>query len=701
MCKSFVTSLQLKRGGGRLDPRMRNRAPNQTAMFTKTPAKSKKHVARMRVFAAGYFLLGMCLAGGARRGVAAEAAGAPVAQAPAPSADMLILEQESRFEREKTEYLQQNILDKILGPGRAVVIVDVEMGLQSRTTDMEMNKKKNDKKKNEDEQKDTQPAPFARSLVPGVPMPKSVASLLPEPEDNGGQEKGTNGTMAQKQFDVQTTIKKLLITVLYDKSVKTDKLLAAKQAIIAMMKVTENQMVFTPTTFTETAWQQVLTPKWIIPIVLALWLLLFLWGPLASFFRRLNAALEDKTQKIEQTLKEESESENADEEEGEEEGGGGDGDGDGEGEGMEEVPEEPPKEEEAMKKFEPFTYVAEQNLKGLAYLLRKEEPWIIALVLSYLKPEFSKEIFGSMPPELQARVAVETATIRQTSLEQVMSIDEYVKKKIDFVLGGLENLIKILNETDKSTRENILDYLRNEKPALYERIREEVMLFEDILKFPDSALQGIVREVGTESLSRALRGAPPEYMNKFFGNMSAGAAALLKESMDYGRPLTAEQIEEERKNLMDLIGKLEKEGKINIRKKRKAGILEGEEAADDSAPLSFNGAPAPLPAAAVKPVAKPAGDPEKAQEFLQIGAGLYEQGQYPEAIQNFHYAIQAHGDFWQAYQYLGSAYAAQGMVNEAMGAYERMLDINPDPALTAWFTDWKTQMGLVQRAEAV
>src|SRR5215470_4393807 len=191
-----------------------------------------------------------------------------------------------------------------------------------------------------------------------------------------------------------------------------------------------------------------------------------------------------------------------------------------------------------------------------------------------------------------------------------MSIDEYVKKKIDFVLGGIENLIKILNEADKATRENILDYLRNEKPQLYERVREEVILFEDILKFPDSAVQGIVREIGTEQLSRALRGAAPEYMNKFFNNMSAGAAALLKESMDYGRPLTPDQIEEERKNLMDLITKLEREGKITIRKKRKAGILEGEEAADDSEPLHFD-----VP---VKAQTKSVSDPAKAQEAFQM-----------------------------------------------------------------------------------
>jgi flagellar motor switch protein FliG len=621
---------------------------------------------------------------------------APAAM-PALSPDMYLLEQESKFEREKTEYLQQNILDKVLGPGRAVVIVDVEMGLETKAMEMGMEKKKNTKKKNEAEEgKEAQPAPQARMLVPGVPMPKSVSSLAAPPDDLGGEEKGSGGQLQQKKYEVRTNIKKLLVTVLYDKKVSTDKLQAVKQAIIALLKVTEQQLIFTPTVFTETAWQEVLKPHWLIPLIIILLILLFLWGPLRTFFKRLNAALEDKTQKIEQTLKQESEEESEEnaEEDGDQEGGG-----EGEGDQAKTEEELAAEEEEKMKKFEPFTYVGEQNLKGLAYLLRKEEPWIIALVLSYLKPEYSKEIFVSMPPELQARVAVETATIRQTSLEQVMSIDEYVKKKIDFVLGGIENLIKILNESDKGTRENILDYLRNEKPMLYERVREEVLLFEDILRFPDTAIQGIVREIGTESLSRALRGASPEYLNKFFTNMSAGAAALLKESMDYGRPLTPEQIEDERKALMELVGKLEKDGKIAVRKKRKTGILEGEEAADESEGLHLN-ASAPKPVPAVKPVV-PDVDPVRAQETFQTGTVYYEQGQYPQAIEQFHYAIQAQPDFWQAYQYLGTAYYAQGMVNEAMGAYERMTEINPDPSLRAWVDQWKAQVGQSPRAEAV
>ena len=85
--------------------------------------------------------------------------------------------------------------------------------------------------------------------------------------------------------------------------------------------------------------------------------------------------------------------------------------------------------------------------------------------------------------------------------------------------------------------------------------------------------------------------------------------------MDYGRPLTPEQVEEERKKLMDVISKSEREGKINIRKRRKMSMLEGEEAAapaEGAAPLA-GGAPGAAPGAAA-PAAKAAAPAAKAPE---------------------------------------------------------------------------------------
>ena len=41
------------------------------------------------------------------------------------------------------------------------------------------------------------------------------------------------------------------------------------------------------------------------------------------------------------------------------------------------------------------------------------------------------------------------------------------------------------------------------------------------------------------------------------------------------------------------------------------------------------------------------------------------------------------------------------MMNQAAGAYERMLEINPDEELKVWVASWKAQSGLSSNVEAV
>ena len=53
------------------------------------------------------------------------------------------------------------------------------------------------------------------------------------------------------------------------------------------------------------------------------------------------------------------------------------------------------------------------------------------------------------------------------------------------------------------------------------------LVFDDIARFNDRDMQVIVRELKTEVMARALHNAPPEVVQKFFSNMSVGAASLL------------------------------------------------------------------------------------------------------------------------------------------------------------------------------
>ena len=494
-------------------------------------------------------------------------------------------------------------------------------------------------------------------------------------------------------------------------------------------KLAPDQVAFRPTKFDKPPlvdWREDFKkPSVYLPLLYALLLLMFLsflFGPLTRFFKQYVAALREKKSGEYEVL-------NKSEDEGK--------DGDDENdESLEELtkgeldimlgrkppepPPAPPEEDESMKKFEPFTYITEENFKRLGnlFLVRQDEPWLVAVVLTYLKPDIARATLTSLPVEMQAKVAIEALKIRQVTREQLMAIDADIKESVDFVVGGMERLTQLLDEADTLTRANILQYLKNEKPEVYQRVRLFILTFEDVVTFPDRDMQTIVREMKTEAMAKALQGAPPDVVNKFLSNMSTGAASLLKESIEYAQGLTAAQVEEERSKIMDVIKVLEKEGKINVRQGR-GEAFSGfhEEVASErsekyeprtraaeqavaqllndtnAGPAGGGGAAAGAPAQARStpaPAAVP-GQAAQAQPYFQAGVQSHDAGQFPEAVQYLEYAMSLDPSLWQAKQYLGNCYVQLGRASEAIAQFEAVLAVNPDPGLRQWVDGMKTQ----------
>lgn len=586
--------------------------------------------------------------------------------------DPTVLDQERRL-KEDSETKAQKICDSILGGGRSNVIVNVELGIEStRKGGSALNQKRDAKNGLGDD----------NFLLPWVPAPKSV-SKEETPKDLSVE----NQAAQQSSLDVKTVLKRFDITVVHDEKVPAERVEMAKGALQSAFDRYSQvlKLIFKATAFLHEA--ENYDPKesikknfiesldlksllYLFLLMLAFMVLRFFFGPLADFMKNYIEGMKEQSKsKVEMENK--SETENESEANTEEEG-----TMDGEnGLSAEEQAalEAQLAEEEAMKKFEPFKYVTDENIKQLAYLLHHEEPWIVALVISYLSPEHSFKVMEALPADLQAKVALETAMYRQTSHEQVQAIDEDIKQKIDFVVGGLEKLVTILESADRLSRTNILEYLKNEKPGIYERVRERVLLFEDVVNFPKPAMQVIVRELKTEQLGRALRGASPELSAKFYENMSQGAVTLLKEEMDYGRPVTEDQIEEERRKIIDMIKTMETEGKISFRQKGKSTGMEGMEAGADMTGMSLGSLGKLRPK-----------DPAAAAEAYAAGVAAQEQGDMEEALRQFEQSVQMDPTAAAAQMALGGAYYSAGRYQEAVAAYDAGLQIEPNPELQAW-----------------
>jgi len=88
--------------------------------------------------------------------------------------------------------------------------------------------------------------------------------------------------------------------------------------------------------------------------------------------------------------------------------------------------------------------------------------------------------------------------------------------------------------------------------------------FDDLIKVDDKGIQAILKEVQTESLVLALKGATPEMREKVFRNMSSRAAETLKEDLDGRGPVRVSDVENEQKEMLKIVRRLIDEGTIVV-----------------------------------------------------------------------------------------------------------------------------------------
>ncbi|KAF0125788.1 MAG: flagellar motor switch protein FliG [Elusimicrobia bacterium] len=610
-----------------------------------------------------------------------------------------VIEKQDALRRETETKIKKEILDPIFGEGKSFVFADVELEIIARKADqsregvgvMQKYKEKGGQDAGRQE---------SEFLLPGIPKPKSImGGKSGPPAAATGQQAQQSRGVQETRYGAETEINRFQVTVIHDETLAPEPVALARERVddfllpYKIKKQDAPTVVFKPTRFKSYNYLDDLKrPSVYLPLLYALLfllLLLFLFGPLWGFFRKYIRALMAKPGaevNIDQKM---------------EEGGGGSGDeaGKQETEGhqaidmtFEQKGEE--EEDESMKKFEPFTYINEENLKRLIYLflMRKEEPWVIAVVLSYIRPELSRQALSMLPIEVQSKVALEALTVRQATREQIEAIDRDIKNSVDFVMGGIERLIKMLDEADPAIKKNILDYLKTQKPDIYEKIKKVVLMFEDVVTFPDRDMQLIIRSVSNEVVARAIAKADPPIVEKFYANMSQGAASAIKEIIDYSGEISVFQIDEAQGKILDAIKTLEAGGKITPRGQQSQEVyivdsVDMTSASDrkkkfDS--LAGDTMPHGVPIAA--PVSA------EAQQYITAGADLYNQGRAEESLQYLEYAASQAPGSAEVQQYLGAAYYALGRVDESVAAYEKYASLSGDPAASEWLASFKQQV---------
>ncbi|MCL1926689.1 MAG: flagellar motor switch protein FliG [Syntrophorhabdaceae bacterium] len=226
---------------------------------------------------------------------------------------------------------------------------------------------------------------------------------------------------------------------------------------------------------------------------------------------------------------------------------------------------------ERAAKDDPVDALREIAPWALANILMGEHPQTIAFILCLLEPVSAAEILSLLNPELRTNVArriAVTERIPETAIEEIRGVFDSQAGlnvgKSGIKVGGRKAIAEILNHSDRTTEESVFSGLEEKDKALAESIRELMFVFDDIITIDDRSIQLILKEVGTDDLSLALKTASDELKTKIFKNMSQRASEILKEEIATKGPVKVSDVEKAQLKVLGITRKLEQEGKIVI-----------------------------------------------------------------------------------------------------------------------------------------
>ena len=209
--------------------------------------------------------------------------------------------------------------------------------------------------------------------------------------------------------------------------------------------------------------------------------------------------------------------------------------------------------------------------ESVADLVHNEHPQTIATILVHLERDQACEVLNCFTERLRNDVLLRIATlsgVQPTALRELndvltklLSGSDVLKKQ---AMGGTRAAAEILNFMGGDFETSAMDYLKSYDPEMAQKIMDEMFVFENILDIEDRGVQLLLREVQSDSLIVALKGASEEMREKVFKNMSQRAAEMMRDDLESKGPVRLSEVEAQQKEILSIVRRLADEGQISL-----------------------------------------------------------------------------------------------------------------------------------------
>ena len=208
---------------------------------------------------------------------------------------------------------------------------------------------------------------------------------------------------------------------------------------------------------------------------------------------------------------------------------------------------------------------------SVADLIKNEHPQIIATILVHLDRDQASEVLGHLGESMRDDVILRIATLDGIQPSALKDLNDVLTKLLSgssnmkkSPMGGVRAAAEIMNFLSGSIEGAVIEKIREYDGDLAQKILDEMFVFDNLIDIDDRGIQLVLREVQSESLIVALKGASEELREKIFKNMSNRAAESMREDLESKGPVRLSEVEGEQKEILKLVRRLADEGQLAL-----------------------------------------------------------------------------------------------------------------------------------------
>jgi len=208
---------------------------------------------------------------------------------------------------------------------------------------------------------------------------------------------------------------------------------------------------------------------------------------------------------------------------------------------------------------------------AVAELIKNEHPQILATILVHLDPDQACDILNQFTERLRNDCILRIATLDGVQPSALKELNDVLARLLaggettrKAKLGGVRAAAEILNYMGKVNEQSVMTNLETHDNSLAQKIMDEMFTFDDLVELDDKGFQTVLREVSSEQLVVALRGAPDQLRDKVLRNMSKRAAETLREDLEGRGPVKVSEVESAQKDIITVVRRLSEEGQIQM-----------------------------------------------------------------------------------------------------------------------------------------